>query len=63
MVSLKKKLRLRRLRREAESQRFMAEIAGWITAAARFDQPIDRPDVKSVEPDEPALKSDVVNRT
>lgn len=63
MTSLKKKLRLRRLRREAESQRLMTEIAGWITAASRFDQPTDRPDTKSVEPDEPALKSDVVKRT
>lgn len=62
MASLKKKLRLRRQRREQEERRFMAEIAGWITAASRFDQPIDRPDVKNVEPDS-ALKSDVAQHT
>lgn len=46
MTSLKKKLRLRRLRREQEERRFMAELCRWVTAAERFDESIDRPDVE-----------------
>ena len=63
MTSLRKILRLRREHREAESQQFMTEIARWVTAAARFDQSHDRPDVKMIEPDDPALKSDSVKHT
>jgi hypothetical protein len=63
MRSLRKMLRLRRQRREAESQRFMAEIARWVTAASRFDQPNYQPDVEMIEPDDPSLKSDSVKHT
>ena len=41
MRSLRKMLRLRRQRREVESQRFMTEIAHWLEAAKRFDQPTE----------------------
>ena len=38
MRSLRKMLRLRRQRREAESQRFMTELCRWFESARRFDQ-------------------------